>query len=112
MMAAAPPAWNIFQQIIAEPWDGFQHVHPRYKTHSYDSLVDQMLRGGDPEKIGSSAYRCLPCGQGKHLVARSCKSSLCLRCAKVSVANWVSQGSQMLQEGIIYRHMVLTMPAL
>ena len=71
-----------------------------------------MLRCGDPEKIGSIEYRCLHCGQGKHLVAMSCKSSLCLRCAKVYVDNWVSQVSQMLHEGIIYRHIVLTMPAM
>jgi hypothetical protein len=42
----------------------------------------------------------------------SCKSSLCLRCAKVYVDTWVSQVSQMLHEGVIYRHIVLTMPAL
>src|SRR5215470_15255633 len=42
----------------------------------------------------------------------SCKSSLCLRCAKVYVDNWVSQVSQMLHEGVIYRHIVLTMPAM
>ena len=42
----------------------------------------------------------------------SCKSSLCLRCAKVYVDNWVSQVSQMLHEGVIYRHLVLTMPAM
>jgi hypothetical protein len=42
----------------------------------------------------------------------SCKSSLCLRCAKVYVDNWVSQVSQMLHEGVIYRHIVLTVPAL
>jgi hypothetical protein len=35
-----------------------------------------------------------------------------LRCAKVYVDNWVSQVSQMLHEGIIYRHIVLTVPAL
>jgi hypothetical protein len=40
----------------------------------------------------------------------SCKSSLCLRCAKVYVDNWVSQVSKMLHEGVIYRHMVLTVP--
>src|SRR5215831_1408018 len=112
MIAAAPPAWNLFKQIFAEHWDGFKHVHPRYNTHYYDSLVDKMLRCGDPEKIGSIEYRCLHCGQGKHLVAMSCKSSLCLRCAKVYVDNWVSQVSQMLHEGIIYRHIVLTMPAM
>jgi uncharacterized CHY-type Zn-finger protein len=66
-----------------------------------------MLRCGDPEQIGSIAYRCLHWGQGKHLVAMRCQSSLCLRCAKVYVDNWVSQVSQMLHEGVIYRHIVL-----
>jgi hypothetical protein len=42
----------------------------------------------------------------------SCQSSLCLRCAKVYVDNWVSQVSQMLHEGVIYRHIVLTVPEL
>src|SRR6516165_5789727 len=110
MTAAAPPAWNLFKQIFAEHWDGFKHVHPRYHTRYYDSLVDKMLRCGDPEKIGFIEYRCLHCGQGKHLVAMSCKSSLCLRCATVYVDNWVSQVSQMLHEGVIYRHIVLTVP--
>ena len=36
----------------------------------------------------SIEYRCQQCGQGKHLVAMRCKSSLCLRCAKVYVDNW------------------------
>ncbi len=43
-------------------------------------------------------------------MAMRCKSSLCLRCAKVSVDNWVSQVSQMLHAGVIYRHIVLTVP--
>src|SRR5262245_48719247 len=110
MTAAAPPAWNLFKQIFAEHWDGFKHVHPRYQTRYDDSLVDKMLRCGDPEKIGFIEYRCLHCGQGKHLVAMSCKSSLCLRCAKVYVDHWISQVSQMLHEGVIYRHIVLTVP--
>jgi hypothetical protein len=45
-------------------------------------------------------------------VSMSCTSSLCLRCAKVYVDNWVSQVSRMLHEGVIYRHIVLTMPAM
>ena len=112
MIAATPPAWNLFKQIFAEHWDGFKHIYPRYNTHYYDSLVDKMLRCGDPEQIGSIEYRCLHCGQGKHVVAMSCQSSLCLRCAKVSVDHWVSQVSQMLHEGVIYRHIVLTVPAI
>ena len=40
----------------------------------------------------------------------SCKCSLCLKCGKVYVDDWVSQVSRMLHEGIIYRHIVLTVP--
>ena len=112
MTTATPPAWSVFKQIFAEHWDGFTRVYPRYHTRYYDGLVAKMLRCGNPDQIGSIEYRCLHCGQGKHLVAMSCKSSLCLRCAKVYVDNWVSQVSQMLHEGIIYRHIVLTVPAL
>jgi len=45
-------------------------------------------------------------------VSMSCKASLCLRCAKVYADNWVSQVSQALHEGVIYRHIILTVPAL
>jgi Putative transposase len=45
-------------------------------------------------------------------VAMSCKSSWCLRCAKVHVDTWVSQVSQVLHEGGIYRHIILTVPAM
>jgi hypothetical protein len=112
MIAAASQDWNVFQQIFVEHWDGFKCVYPRYNKPYYDSLVDKMRRCGDPDKIGSSEYRCPQCGEGTHRVAMSCKSSLCLRCAKVSVDNWVSQVSQMWHEGVIYRHIVLTMPAM
>jgi Putative transposase/Transposase zinc-binding domain len=62
--------------------------------------------------MGYIEYRCESCGQGKHLVSMSCKSSLCLRCAKVYVDNWVSQVSNVLHEGVIYRHIILTVPAM
>ena len=89
LMIAAPSGdWNVFQQIFAEHWDGFTHAHPRYQTSYYDGLVAKMLACGHPEKMGSVEYRCLHCGQGKHLVSMSCQSSLCLRCAKVYVDNW------------------------
>ena len=54
----------------------------------YNGLVTKMLACGNPEQMGYVEYRCLQCGQGKHLVAMSYKSSLCLRCAKVYVDNW------------------------
>jgi hypothetical protein len=71
-----------------------------------------MLGCGNPDKVGYIEYRCSQCGEGIHRVAMSCKSSLCLRCAKVCVDNWVSQVSKMLYEGVTYRHIVLTMPAM
>jgi hypothetical protein len=112
MIATPSQDWNIFKQIFAEHWDGFTRVYPRYHTPYYESLVEKMLVCGNPEKMGYIEYRCLHCGQGKHFVAMSCKSSLCLRCAKVYVDQWVSQVSRMLHEGVIYRHIVLTVPAL
>jgi Putative transposase/Transposase zinc-binding domain len=112
-MSAAPSLdWSVFKQIFADHWKPFQHAHPRYQTSYYDGLVTKMLACGNPEKMGYLEYRCLHCGQGKHLVAMSCKSSLCLRCAKVYVDNWVSQVSQVLHEGVIYRHIILTVPAM
>jgi len=113
LMRVAPArAWNVFQQIFAEHWEAFQHAHPRYQTSYYDGLVAKMLACGNPDLMGYVEYRCLHCGQGTHRVAMSCKSSLCLRCAKVSVDNWVSQVSQMLHTGVIYRHIILTVPAM
>jgi Putative transposase/Transposase zinc-binding domain len=110
MLAAPSQDWNVFQQIFVEHWEGFKHVYPRYDTRYYDGLVSKMLACGNPDQMGYIEYRCLHCGQGTHRVAMSCKSSLCLRCAKVYVDNWVAQVSKILHEGVIYRHIVLTVP--
>ena len=112
MLAAPSQDWSVFQQIFADHWEAFQHAHRRYQTPYYDELVSKMRACGNPAKMGYVEYRCLHCGQGKHRVAMSCKSSLCLRCAKVHVENWVSQVSKVLHEGIIYRHIILTVPAM
>ena len=112
MLAAPSRDWSVFKQIFADHWDTFQRAYPRYQTAYYDSLVAKMLACGNPEQIGYIEYHCLHCGQGKHLVAMSCKSSLCLRCAKVYADNWVDQVSKVLHEGVIYRHIILTVPAM
>jgi hypothetical protein len=91
MMAHVSRDWSVFKQIFADHWPAFQHAHPRYQTSYHDDLVANMLECGNPDKIGYLAYRCHQCGQGKHLVSMSCKASLCLRCSKVYVDNWVSQ---------------------
>lgn len=112
MMAQASSHWSVFKQIFVDHWSGFKDVNPRYNTPYYDELVQKMLGCGNPDKMGYIEYRCEQCGQGKHLVSMSCKSSLCLRCAKVYVDNWVSQVSKALHEGVIYRHIILTVPAM
>src|SRR5437660_2558153 len=112
MMPQPSGDWSVFQQSFAEHWEAFQHAHPRYQTSYYDGLVAKMLACGNPEQMGYVEYRCLRCGQGTHRVAMSCKSALCLRCAKVHVDNWVSQVSKALHTGVIYRHIILTVPAM
>ena len=102
--------WNVFKQIFVDHGEGFKQFRPRYDTPDYEGLVNQRLDCGNPDKRGYLEYRCLACGQGTHRVAMSCTSSLCLRCAKVSVDDWVIQGSKMLHEGVLYRHVVLTVP--
>ena len=101
---------NVFKQIFADHWDVFKQTHPRYHTSYYDRLVEKMLDCGNPDKMGYIEYRCQHCGEGQHWVSMTCKSSLCLRCAKVYVDDWVTQVSKMLHDGVIYRHMVLTVP--
>src|SRR5437899_4768028 len=112
MLAAPSRDWNVFKQIFADRWPAFQQAHPLYPRASYVDLVDKMLAWGNPDTIEYLEYRCQHCGQGKHLVAMSCKSSLCLRCAKVAVDNWVSQVSRVLHAGVIYRHIILTVPVM
>jgi Putative transposase/Transposase zinc-binding domain len=112
MMTHSSGDWSVFQQIFADHWEAFAHAHSRYQTPYYEGLVAKMLACGNPEQMGYVEYRCLRCGQGTHRVAMSCKSALCLRCAKVHVDNWVSQVSQALHAGVIYRHIILTVPAI
>ena len=112
MLAQPARDWSVFKQLCAEHWDPCRRAHARYQTSYYDERVAKRLACGHPEQMGSLAYRCLHCGQGQPLVALRCQSSLCLRCAKVYVDNWVSQVSKMLHAGGIYRHIIVTVPAM
>lgn len=112
LLAEPAQAWHVFTQRFVEHWDGCTHVYPRSQPPYSEGLVDKMRGGGNPEKRGDIAYRCLHGGEGTHLVARRWKSSLCLRGAKVYVDHWGSQVSQMRHAGVIYRPSVLTVPAM
>src|SRR4029434_4790520 len=112
MLVERSDLWSVYKQIFFDHWESFQRAHPRYQTAYYDGLVAKMLGCGDPEQMGYVEHRCQQCGLGQHLVSMSCKSALCLRCAKVLVDNWVSQVSRGLHERVIYRHLILTVPAM
>ena len=112
MLTALARDWNVFTQLFAEHWDAFQQAHPRYQTPYDAARVAKRLACGNPKRMGYVAYRCLRCGQGTHGVSMRCTSSLCLRCAVVYADNWVSQVSKALHEGVISRHIMLTVPAL
>jgi len=102
--------WNVYKQIFKDHWGGFKKKYPEYAKRYYNELVNKMLKCGDSSQMGYIEYRCMSCGQGRQLVSMSCKSFLCLRCGKVYVDDWISQVSKMLHEGVIYRHIVLTVP--
>ena len=112
MITAPSRDWSVFKQLFAEHWDTFQCAHPRDQTSYYDGLGTKRLRCGIPEQMGEIEYRCPHCGQGQQRVAMRCQASLCLRCATVYVDTWGSQVSRVLHEGILYRHIILTVPAL
>ena len=94
MLAAPSRDWSVFQQIFADHWDTFQRAHPRYQTAYDDSLVAKMLACGHPEQMRLPRIPLPALWSGHAPVAMSCKSSLCLRCAKVYADNWVDQVSK------------------
>lgn len=64
------------------------------KSCPHENGEKKMLSCGNPEEMGYIGYLCMGCGQGSRVVAMSCKSSMCLRCGKVYVDEWVSQVSK------------------
>jgi hypothetical protein len=100
---------NLFEQIFIDHWEGFKKLKPQFDTDQYNEPVQKML-GCGKESNGYSEYICTSCGKGLKRIAFSCKSCFCLSCAKKYVDDFVSQVSGMLHPGVIYRHIVLTIP--
>ena len=99
---------NIFKRIIKENWEGFRNRYPQFDKPQYNDAVKKMLGCGEKEN-GYACYMCCTCGE-MVTVCFSCKSGFCLSCGKVYSDNWVEQISEILYEGMCYRHVVLTMP--
>ena len=100
---------EIFRKIFEYHWLEFQKTHPTYVTEHYSEVV-QKMSGCGREEWGYAEYCCSYCGQGPRRVAFSCKSCFCLSCSKVYTDDFVAQVSRVLQPGLIYRHIILTVP--
>ena len=100
---------EVFRTIFVDHWDWFKAKHPKYDTDQYIIPVQKMLDCGK-EGGGYAEYRCPDCGLDTFRVAFSCKSCFCLSCSKLYVDEFVSQIGKMLHPGVVYRHIVLTVP--
>ncbi len=100
---------NILKIIFLDHWDGFKESRPRYDSDQYNEPVKKMLGCGE-EYNGFSEYICMNCGLDKKRIAFSCKGTFCLSCAKQYSDDFVSTITEMLHVGVIYRHVVLTLP--
>ena len=100
---------EVFRKIFTAHWDRFKEQHPSYAKDQYGEPVQKMLDCGK-ESGGYSEYICTYCGRDLRRVCFSCKSCFCLSCAKGYVDEFVSQVSKMLHSGVVYRHIVLTVP--
>jgi hypothetical protein len=100
---------DTFRQIFEEHWSEFKKYHPFYASEYYDEVVRKML-GCGKEAGGYSEYVCTGCGKDLRRVCFTCKSSFCLSCAKGYTEGFVEEVSRVLQPGVRYRHMILTVP--
>jgi hypothetical protein len=98
---------DTFRRIFLDHWDEFKSCHSSYDTEYYDEVVQKML-GCGKEEGGYSEYLCTKCGRDRRRIAFTCKSCFCLSCAKGYTDDFVVQVGQVLQPGLRYRHMVMT----
>ncbi len=100
---------NIFKDIFRDHWEDFKAQYPSYDHAQYEDPVQKML-GCREEFNGFSEHICIDCGIDRRKVAFSCKGCFCLSCAKKYVDDFISEVSKKMHAGVIYRHIVLTVP--
>ncbi len=66
------------------------------------------MLGCGQEAGGYSAYLCTCCRKDMRRIAFTCKSCFCLSCSKGYTDDFMAQVSRVLQPGVRYRHMILT----
>ncbi|MGA7874418.1 MAG: transposase [Desulfoferrobacter sp.] len=100
-----------FRQIFENHWNEFKERHQPYAGGYYEAVVQKML-GCGKEEGGYSEYLCTFCGKDLRRIGFTCKSCFCLSCCKRYTDDFVAQVSGVLQPGVKYRHMILTIPEL
>jgi len=100
---------EVFRKIFEEHWEEFKKKFPKYNNEQYEVPVQKMLNCGK-ESGGYSEYICTHCGKETRKICFTCKSCFCLSCAKIYTDEFVNQVSKMLHPGVVYRHIVLTIP--
>ncbi len=100
---------EVFKKIFRDHWEDFKKNHPQYGSDQYEKPVQKMLGCGE-EFNGYCEHICMHCGRDRRKVPFSCKSYFCLSCAKKYTDDFVSKVSAMLHAGVVYRHIVLTIP--
>ena len=100
---------HTYKSIYTENLDDFKREYPKYDTAYHESVINKMLNCGTVEG-GYAEYDCMGCGGDKHVVYFSCKSKLCLKCAKRYAAEAAESIASQLIHGVKYRQVVLTIP--
>lgn len=101
---------NHFVKILNSTWDDFKIKEPSYATEYYDSIVEKTVHCRDP-KFGYTEYVCTECGKGFHRSGFSCKTKFCIHCARKSSMDFIEEMMCKLHPGVVYRHLILTIPA-
>ena len=100
---------NLFVRILKDNWGAFKSKHPSYANEYYDGIIQKVVNCGDPS-FGYIKYQCLWCGVGTKVIGMSCKTRFCLRCSRLVAADFVAEVQSKLHVGVIYRHLILTLP--
>ncbi len=100
---------NHFIQIIKKVWPNFKKKYPSYATVYYDSIINKTIHCRD-KKFGYTEYICMTCGRGSHRSGFSCKTKFCIHCSRTSSMDFIEEMMCKLHPGVVYRHLILTIP--
>jgi len=100
---------NLFVRILKFGWEKFKSLHPSYANDYYDSVIQKVIHCRD-QNFGYIEYQCFNCGQETKRVGFSCKSRFCIHCARKGSREFIDEIMSKLHPGVVYRHLILTIP--